>query len=80
MDRVPLLKSVSYTFTNPASAHGRYDWRYDEFRLPDEGNLIDEIEWARPPGTGARWLIEADDVVLSAVLRSAPIDSQRTAI
>ena len=34
-------------------------WRYDEFRLSDEGaNVVHEIEWA---GTG-NWLIEASDV------------------
>lgn len=60
-----------YSLANLASAHGHYDWRYDEFRLSDGGNLIHEIEWAGPPGTGARWVIEADDVVFSAGPRVA---------
>ncbi len=34
------------------------DWRYDEFRLADNGHLLHEIEW----GNGDRWLIEADDI------------------
>jgi len=33
-------------------------WRYDEFRLSENGHLLQEIEWA----TGSRWLIEANDV------------------
>ena len=42
-------------------AHGHRDWRYDEFRLNDDGNLIHEIEWAGMNDTG-RWVIEASDV------------------
>lgn len=34
------------------------DWRYDEFKLSDNGRLLHEIEW----GNGDRWLIEADDI------------------
>lgn len=40
---------------------GHRDWRYDEFRLSDDGKLIHEIEWAGPQETG-RWLIVSDDV------------------
>jgi hypothetical protein len=36
--------------------HG--DWRYDEFTLTDEGNLLHMIEWA----DGAVWVIEASDL------------------
>lgn len=36
--------------------HG--DWRYDEFTLTDEGNLLHTIEWA----DGALWVIEASDL------------------
>lgn len=40
---------------------GHRDWRYDEFRIGDDGRLIHEIEWCGPEGV-ARWLIEASDV------------------
>ena len=43
------------------SGWGHRDWRYDEFRVSDEGRLIHEIEWWGPGEVG-RWLIEADDV------------------
>jgi hypothetical protein len=45
-------------------ASGHHDWRYDEFRLTDDGHLIHEIEWVRWKEVG-RWVIEADDVLLS---------------
>jgi hypothetical protein len=44
--------------------HGHRDWRYDEFRLTDEGHLLHEIEWSGRDDTG-RWLIEASDVEFS---------------
>jgi hypothetical protein len=37
---------------------GNRTWRYDEFRLSDDGDLLHEIEWA---GTG-NWVIEASDI------------------
>lgn len=40
---------------------GHRDWRYDEFRLSQQGNLIHEIEWSRNNDTGT-WLIEASDI------------------
>jgi len=40
---------------------GHRDWRYDEFRLSESGNLLHEIEWHGLGETG-RWLIESDDV------------------
>lgn len=40
---------------------GHHDWRYDEFRLTDDGHLLHEIEWWGSEETG-KWLIEADDV------------------
>lgn len=55
----------SYSMSNPASDGGHFDWRYSEIRLSDSGNLIHEIEWAGPPGTEARWIIEASDVQLT---------------
>ena len=43
---------------------GHYDWRYDEFRLSEDGNLIHEIEWVSVFDQG-RWLIECEDVSFS---------------
>ena len=43
---------------------GHHDWRYDEFRLSDRGRLVHEIEWYHA-GEIARWIIEADDVLVS---------------
>lgn len=60
----------SYSLANPAAAHGHFDWRYDEFRLSDDGHLVHEIEWAGPRGTTAHWVIEADDVLFSAMPRA----------
>jgi hypothetical protein len=52
----------SYLIENMGSPEGVGDWRYDEFRVTDDGRLIHEIEWATPGGHGARWVIEAADV------------------
>ena len=46
---------------NPQAGH--QDWRYDEFRVNEQGHLMHEIEWCGA-NEAARWLIEADDVVL----------------
>lgn len=40
---------------------GHRDWRYDEFRLNDEGQVIHEIEWCDQNSTGS-WIIVASDV------------------
>lgn len=54
----PRVVRYSLESGNNSPNHG--DWRYDEFRLSDDGYLIHEIEWwNRGPGT---WLIESDDV------------------
>lgn len=42
--------------------HG--DWRYDEFRLSENGLLLHEIEWATLDDT-AHWIIESADVEYS---------------
>jgi hypothetical protein len=42
-------------------AAGHRDWRYDEFRLTEEGHVLHEIEWWGPKPVG-RWIIEASDV------------------
>ena len=47
---------------------GHGDWRYDEFRLTDEGLLIHEIEWARYK-TQSTWIVTAKDIEY----RSGPI-------
>lgn len=63
-------KVYSYTLTNPKATGGHFDWRYDEFRLSESGNLIHEIEWAGAPGVEAHWVIEASDAIFSAAPRS----------
>ena len=40
------------------------DWRFDEFRLSDRGNLVHVIEWYHLAEV-AQWIIESDDVVFS---------------
>lgn len=48
--------------------NGHRDWRYDEFRVSDDGLLIHEIEWANVKKE-PRWIITARDVEC----RSEPI-------
>ena len=60
-------KVFSYTLLNlkPGEVTSHGDWRYDEFRLSERGNLIHEIEWAGAPGAHRKsflWVIEADDI------------------
>lgn len=52
-----------YTLDLFHGAWGHRGWRYDEFRLADDGQVIHEIEWAGPRET-ARWTIVASDVML----------------
>lgn len=52
---------VAYSLTARDLRHGHCDWRYDEFRVSDSGNLIHEIEWCGADST-ANWIIEAADV------------------
>jgi hypothetical protein len=57
-------------FYRPRGAHVAHaDWRYDEFRLSEDGRLIHEIEWWHMDET-ARWIIEAADVTFTW----APLD------
>lgn len=54
----------SYRLNIDHGEGGHRDWRYDEFRLSDNGSLIHEIEWCgfRDAGT---WVVEASDVEFS---------------
>ena len=62
--RIELIypKVYSYRLENHDSDKGAADWRYDEFRLAEDGRVIHEIEWASGPERGANWLIESADV------------------
>ena len=51
----------SYRLTSLQIDTGHHDWRYDEFRLSENGRLLHEIEWSSLAGKDC-WLIEADDV------------------
>jgi hypothetical protein len=51
----------SYRIDIHDSKRGHRDWRYDELRLSDSGNLIHEIEWCGSCSTGS-WIIEASDI------------------
>jgi hypothetical protein len=64
-------KVFAYSLNNLRSSTGHCDWRYDEFRLSPDGNLIHEIEWAGGPGQEAHWLIEASDVLFTVTPRKA---------
>jgi hypothetical protein len=56
-------KVFTYVIDSPVSERGLGDWRYDEFRLSENGRLIHEIEWSGfPDGHESRWLIEASDI------------------
>lgn len=52
---------IRYQLGAAGISQGHRDWRYDEFRLSDDGLVIHEIEWSGP-GETARWVIEAKDV------------------
>jgi hypothetical protein len=51
----------SYAFNVSHGESGHCDWRYDELRVSDQGNLIHEIEWCGARDTGV-WTIEASDL------------------
>jgi hypothetical protein len=50
-----------YRLTAGTLGQGHGDWRYDEFRLDEEGRLVHEIEWASY-GANNTWVIVASDV------------------
>jgi hypothetical protein len=51
----------SYSFRVDDGKDGHRDWRYDELRLSERGNLIHEIEWCGLNDVGT-WTIEASDL------------------
>jgi len=57
----PRVFQYRFDFTGTHPSHS--DWRYDEFRLSERGNVLHEIEWCHASDT-ARWIIEASDVHL----------------
>ena len=63
---------MAYIF-EPRGYGGHFDWRYDEFRLGPNGNLVHEIEWAGGAGYEARWVIEASDVEFREYPRGAAV-------
>jgi hypothetical protein len=54
-------KVLSYELNIEHGKGGHRDWRYDELRLSENGNLVHEIEWCGFEETGT-WVIEASDV------------------
>lgn len=59
-----------YQLGSAGAGRGHQDWRYNEFRLSDEGHVIHEIEWCGAWET-ARWVIEAEDVFYRWLPRDA---------
>lgn len=55
----PTVYAYRLGMAHAEGGHG--DWRYDEFRVTDDGHLLHEIEWWTYR-EGGSWLIEADDV------------------
>lgn len=60
--RYPQVFAYELALSNGERGHS--DWRYDEFRVNDEGHLVHEIEWWGPGETG-RWIIVASDIEFS---------------
>jgi len=58
-------KVFSYTFEGSVLERGHCDWRYDEFRLNDIGQLVHEIQWWGAKQS-AIWVICSDDVVFTS--------------
>jgi hypothetical protein len=51
----------AYRLNIDHGAAGHRDWRYDELRVSEHGNLVHEIEWAGAGDVGV-WIIEASDL------------------
>ena len=58
----------SYCLSISRGERGQRDWRYDELRMSDRGNLIHEIEWYGSHATGS-WIIEASDLEVDWILK-----------
>jgi hypothetical protein len=54
-------KVLRYRLELDPAVAGHRDWRYDEFRLTEDGNVLHEIEWWSTSAIG-HWVIEASDV------------------
>jgi len=54
-------KVFRYQLELDPALDGHRDWRYDEFRLTQDGNVLHQIEWWSLGAIG-HWLIEASDV------------------
>jgi hypothetical protein len=67
--RYPDVRSYALTFE--PSGGGHRDWRYDELRVSDEGNVLHEIEWWHADKIG-HWLIEAADLEFRWLPKSEP--------
>jgi hypothetical protein len=61
---------LSYGLNVSHGQHGHCDWRYDELRVSDQGDLIHEIEWCCARATGV-WVIEASDLEFRWVPRTS---------
>jgi hypothetical protein len=55
--RLSYPRVFGYQLLGDAVAQGHSDWRYDEFRVSNNGHLLHEIEWWGHEAT-SRWLIE----------------------
>ena len=54
---------IRYSLSSPSSLRGLGDWLYDEFRVDQGGDFINEVEWAGfPRDEGSRWIIESSDI------------------
>lgn len=62
---------VACGLSNPIADDEHCDWRYNEVRLNERGQVVHEIEWAGAPGVSARWLIEAADIHMQVL----PLDT-----
>ena len=51
----------AYRFNSVSLDAGHRDWRYDELRINEHGQLVHEIEWCGAHDTGT-WLIVASDI------------------
>ena len=58
-------KVFAYSFRGAVGKDGHGDWRYDEFRLGEEGELVHEIQWWGKENRGT-WVIHATDVVFTS--------------